>query len=658
MPSSALSFDYSSIDKVYIQFSNPILKSYASDQVINLSPFFVDNSRQVLAPNLLDVITEQTIAILDANCQATTMHDRIPALVDKCPFSWYSTKDQRAYRLRSQNLIVDAFQKAVQDKVATTTIVTIRVLTEALHFSSTFNGCNLDFVSTDDFPVSEAPSPPFEHLSHGSSAAITQEAPVPSNEFRHNLLPVDVKKRYDDHQDQNKVVPVHDLVPFGSTPDQQESRLFFHNSYVAGDKVILRNGGVLSATYDSKRFHKNIPTCLDVSPHGLRSWYRLFSGHGNSCGIYIVPYELFAKGHGGAIGFDFGIDIPQFKSGYFFDWQNDILRALQHSSMFPLNSEPAQRAMGRQNGYYTIMAILTDSHPSFIEHPITLCKDWPCQKAAQTIFDFHTEFVEAIRLRAIFMNDTQDLNSPLMLSTFMHNCLHSAYLLQVSRIDRQDPTSAHLFNPGTIAITLNTYLNNVDSPTRRAASTPPGTFAPSGSGASRFGEGSSPGYRRPYQRNNRINALRDEDIVDDPVLDLDPYVFEPYLDNIVNKLAGDGPELRHCMFCGPNELHMFDKCPILNDKRFSSTLAIRLGSTYQRTLKEAVQRQKESHGGTPHPSGDRRRPPPRDTHAARIHQLFGAEPASPSLAPVPASSPPDFLSPDFVPGSGPDFLQG
>jgi hypothetical protein len=575
------SFDYSSIENIYLEFSNPFLRSFASELVHDIDAFFMDSTRQALAPNLKAVIADQTIQVLVANCQATTNLLCIASLIDKCPYSWQSSKDQVIHCFCDQSAILRAFQQAVNDK---TKVLKIRVMTENLYFSPTFHGPNLDLVFTDEISVPRStPTPPAPATSFvpafGSSAAISQEAPVPSNEFRHHLLPSDVKIRYDDHQDQDKIIPVHDLVPFVDSETHQTSR-YFHNSYIAGDKVILLNGGVLSADYDSKRFHKTVPTCSDVTPYGLRVWYRLFSGHGNSCGIFVVPYELLRKGHGGAVGFEFGTDIPQFKSGYFFEWQNDLLRALQHSSMFPASSEPAKRVMGRHNGYCAIMAILTDAHPDFIEHPITLCKDWPRQKVGQTVFDFHTEFVEAIRLRAIFMGDTKDLNSPLMLSTFMHNCLYSEYLLQVSRIDRQDLTLTHLFNPGTIAITLNTYLNNVDSPSRRTT-TPLAASSFNHSSGSRFGEGSSPGYRHPFQRSPRVHALG-EDTSEDPTPVLDPFIFEPYLDKIVCKLTGDGPEMRHCMFCVPSEKHLFDKCPILNDKRFSTTLAIRLGSTYQR----------------------------------------------------------------------------
>jgi nitrogen fixation protein len=141
---------------------------------------------------------------------------------------------------------------------------------------------------------------------------------VPSNEFRHNHLPSDVKKRYDDYQNPDIIVPVADLVPFLPTELCPTPLKYFHQTDIAGGKVILRNGGVLAATYDSKKFHKTVAYCADVSYHGLRVWYKLFFGHGNACGIYVVPYELLTKGHGGAIGFAFDDDLPAFKSGYGF----------------------------------------------------------------------------------------------------------------------------------------------------------------------------------------------------------------------------------------------------------------------------------------------------------------------------------------------------
>jgi hypothetical protein len=122
------------------------------------------------------------------------------------------------------------------------------------------------------------------------------------------------------------------------------------------------------------------------------------------------------------------------------------------------------------------------------------------------------------------------------------------------------------------------------------------------------------------------------------------------MDQVVHQLAGKGPELRHCMFCGPNETpHLFDKCPILNDKRFASSLAIRLGSSYTRSLQEAKQRQIDARNGTS-PKHEQRRPGRPDPHAARIHQVFTNDPAIPPATP----SHPDFLSDEFTPGQNSD----
>ena len=63
----------------------------------------------------------------------------------------------------------------------------------------------------------------------GSSAAITQPTPPPTNEVRHHLLPSDVKKRYDDqHQDPNIIVPIQNLVPFVATSARPPPCNFFH----------------------------------------------------------------------------------------------------------------------------------------------------------------------------------------------------------------------------------------------------------------------------------------------------------------------------------------------------------------------------------------------------------------------------------------------
>jgi hypothetical protein len=150
------------------------------------------------------------------------------------------------------------------------------------------------------------------------------------------------------------------------------------------------------------------------------------------------------------------------------------------------------------------------------------------------------------------------------------------------------------------------------------------------------------GSGRPFQC--RVNAPGEKEDQDYDA-DLEA-VLDEDMPAIIHQLACDGPVLRHCVFCGPGKSHLFDKCPILNEKTFLNSFAIRVGSAYQRTLNDAFKRQKEARGivQTGAPSNA--------NLAARIHQVFG------SAKPQPAPLHPDFLSPDFVPGQPPDFHQG
>ena len=138
--------------------------------------------------------------------------------------------------------------------------------------------------------------------------------------------------------------------------------------------------------------------------------------------------------------------------------------------MFPADYLPAQRVKGRNNGcYYALIAILHDSHLAFVTYPVTLCENWLEQKPDQSIYDFHAEFTAAIALRAIYMEGSQDLNSPTILSTFMQKCTHSSYLIASACMDHLDPAStSNNMSPGNLAISSSNYLARADSPSQLA----------------------------------------------------------------------------------------------------------------------------------------------------------------------------------------------
>jgi hypothetical protein len=167
----------------------------------------------------------------------------------------------------------------------------------------------------------------------------------------------------------------------------------------------------LEGELDYKKFSCDAPCCLQDTVSALRTWYRTFTNHALSCGYFIVPYELLRQGHNAHNGFDFDVDIPKSKRTSYFDWQNDIGRILHKTGMFPRDSNLAQHVVSTDNGYTALLALLTGTHPAFVDQPITLAMNWPVQTGTETIFDFHSKFIDHIRLRAIFMGSADSMAS-------------------------------------------------------------------------------------------------------------------------------------------------------------------------------------------------------------------------------------------------------
>jgi hypothetical protein len=637
--------DFSSLRGLHVSFTNKALSGFAQSNVPDFDSFFDEDDSTALNDDLMDVLVHQVPEVLFMSC--TGDQSRVPALIFKCIYKYHSPDSGGTTNLRNQNDMMEFFHSAVRSNRS---ILKVTVHTEQLFFHPDFNGSNLDMIFTSNqelraFINAVSPSS-YLPIPAGSSAAITQPPPVPSNEFRHHLLPPDVKDRYDDYMNPDIIVSVHELRSFLATSTTPKRLKYFHDTTIAGDKVILRNGSVLTSKLDLKLFHKNVPVCLNTSPHGLRVWYKRFSMHGNSCGLFVVPYELLSKHHGGALGFAFDDDLPAFKSCYCFEWAANILLALQSSTMFPVDSIPAQRVKHCDNGYYGLIAILHDTHPAFVVHPVSLCKNWPEQKSGQSIFDFHAEFTEAISLRAIYMDDAQDMNSPTIMDTFLHNCLHFEYLLAAVRIDSIDPLTQLTLTPGNLAITLNSYLSRSDSPSQVIPSPAPSS--------NRFNAGAPGGFpRRAFPR--RINALGEE--ADSNYNAELEEALNANMPSMIHALKNNGPLLRHCMFCGVGENHLFDQCPIVNEQEFLHSFAIRVGSAYQRTLNDAFKRQKIARGITTDDDAPRGAPSSsaRFNVAARIHQVFGLSADVPQDDSGAAPSPTASAS---VSGSGSDFRQG
>jgi hypothetical protein len=283
---------------------------------------------------------------------------------------------------------------------------------------------------------------------------------------------------------------------------------------------------------------------------------------------------------------------PSIKPPEYLPWQNDIGRILRKHGTFPKDSELAQRAQSTTNGYHAILTVLSNTHPAFITQPITLAMNWPKQREQQSLFDFHTDFMDYIRLRAIFMGGSVNLTSSNMVDRFIHNCRHSTYLLQISRFDRQDPQKASKFQPSTLAITLNTYLSNPDSPTKRTPCKPPykAPYKP-------MVPYKTPYQKPPYQSSNDGKAPTpyfkhiSQILTDHGPTDSSPDAptIDTYMDYGVAQIQTTPDLTIHpCLLC--REPHRFNTCPLLRGEEFKSTFIIKLLACISRELRNGKQR--------------------------------------------------------------------
>jgi hypothetical protein len=270
--------NFSTIQSLVVTFSNDQLNNYAQGDVPDFDLFFQENE---LDGDLIGVLNLKiplslTICSGDIVC--------VPSLLNKCVYKCHSLESNSKRNVRTQRDMEECFRSAVQNNQ---TFVKIEVMTEQLYFHPDFNGGDLDQIfstreemiaSINANPRSFVPGP----VPVGSSAGVTQPPPVPTNEFCHSLLPSNMKHRHDNYMNPDVVVPICDLILFMATASAPQRLKHFHKTCIAGDKVILCNGAILAASSDSKKFHKNVPCCTAVSPHGLRVWCKGFANHANA----------------------------------------------------------------------------------------------------------------------------------------------------------------------------------------------------------------------------------------------------------------------------------------------------------------------------------------------------------------------------------------
>jgi hypothetical protein len=509
---------YTKITSIVIQFSQPDLHRLASGD-IDVPSLYATSTSDELTTDPMDIIRRGTVHLLTEACLSTPDFTRLPLLVSKMAYSWCDENDTKR-RIRNTTHLDRALEYCLDNNL---TEVIIYAHCDLLFFDHNFNGTDLDKVDISPFPKPPSPGPVTpSHVTPVNPTAppLTPSLNVtpPTDIFNYQALPSDVLKRYDAHQDPSIILRVTDMTPFLGPTGNPEN--FYINPFVIGSRVILQNGAVLEGTPDQKLFSKDPPACAGDTPASIRSWYRTFTNHALSCGYFVVPYELLSKNKTSSNGFDFGTDLPAAKTPHYYRWQNEIGRLLKRSSTFPANSQSSKRAASSDNGYHILLAIVSDSHPAYVDQPILLAMHWPKQSPTQDIFGFYNDFIDNVRLRSIFLGGADDMKSAHMVDCFIQSCQHSSYLTQVSRFDRKDTSKAHLFAPGNIAITLTNYLANSDSPAKPPA--PHRPFAP----PRNYGNDNKAPITNPYHRHRIKQLLTDANsdlTIDESTLTTDEY---------------------------------------------------------------------------------------------------------------------------------------
>jgi hypothetical protein len=574
---------YDNLHYLTARFNNTSLQAVAGD-TLPLETLFPTNDQDTISADAYDNIQLAIIELLERQCTRTTDKSHLPTLVLHMPISWTNSNDsRRSIRPNKLEQIVNEF---IAESNSSTLIgspsvqeLIIDIDCNNLFYDPTFNGFNMNHVSHVPTSHTTTTTPTRSTTSLPAALSGGIYTTPPTDVFNIHALPSDVKIRYDAHQNPSITLRPQDFIPFVNTTGPHTS--YYHDPSLIGQRVILLNGAVLEGTRDTKTFLREIPACNKDTPTGLRTWYRTFTQWALSNGIYVVPFDLVTKGHGQHNGFEFGIDLPDGKSTEYFHWQQAILQAISKSHVFPTDSLYRQIAKASHNGYYALQALLHQAHPSHKEMESELTLTFPKQTTSQNIFEFYEEFEDFVNLRNLIHPGSESMASKNMIDTFIICCIESAYLKHASRYDRTDPIRRTWFEPGTLALTCNTYISSAPKHLLQTR----GTHRNNWDNKSNYDNKSSNLNAYPSSPfRKKINSLLGIDCA----TDTPP---ETTLDQVVAQLITADTKNPTCLLCrDDSQPHRWTECPYIQDGEFNKSISIRLASLLNRTMKESQRR--------------------------------------------------------------------
>ena len=149
-----------------------------------------------------------------------------------------------------------------------------------------------------------------------------------------NDLPIQVSDRLKIATNTSEYLTAEQVNTPMNWEDGENHKLYYENTNLIGNRIILCNGMILESKLKQKEFLKEPPILHGKSPHQIRHWYKRLLLHALCNGYYIVPYERFNL-QNNSNGFEFGIDLPERKRINLDAWANDINKLLLKNNVLP-----------------------------------------------------------------------------------------------------------------------------------------------------------------------------------------------------------------------------------------------------------------------------------------------------------------------------------
>jgi hypothetical protein len=480
------------------------------------------------------------------------------------------------------------------------------------------------FYNFDDFDAKPFNTTIINSVATNTGSTIASGASMATGSlFNYKALPLDVQKRYMDFSTGSDYIRKQNLSPYKIVTTingtQKTSYTKYHEDAHDMSCFILRDGRrfVAMSNIDSRQLAMNPPRLSGTQPHEKRKWYETFCKHCLQYGVYVHPWLLFEKDHGGFTGFECSDtpsgDLPQRLETYIQTCSLELSRLLGVKGMFPEGSEYfALLGTHYGKGHVFLRAFIEPDHPSFKLSPRLMIKSFPTQEPYETIMSFWNRFDDHLKLCALINDEYINMGDFGTQDVFIDNCLDAIFFASEARRERGVRTLAHKFQADAIVNTIISYTSLPDYRPNRRNTIVPHTqkyltrYQNAKTGTALPVIGNVPKSLKSLYADASaeldmvVNAIYtstilDEDKKENNILQMeslpldenaiDPSSYARYFAT-VNKVAGN-PQLARCnpcLVCG--ELHTFDNCPVLKNNDFLKGHYIKFLSFLKRDMED------------------------------------------------------------------------